>query len=158
MYYMRELYRKIDSAIKDFYKTPKKALMLTGARQTGKTYAVRRFGKDFKAYAEINFIDNPEAKEIFRNYNGVSELLLRISAFVRFDLIPGETLIFFDEVQECLELITAIKFLVDDGTYSYIMSGSLLGVEMRDIRSLPVGYVGIREMYPLDIEEFMLNL
>ena len=158
MYYMRELYRKIDSAIKDFYKTPKKALMLTGARQTGKTYAVRRFGKDFKAYAEINFIDNPEAKEIFRNYNGVSELLLRISAFVRFDLIPGETLIFFDEVQECPELITAIKFLVDDGTYSYIMSGSLLGVEMRDIRSLPVGYVGIREMYPLDIEEFMLNL
>ncbi len=158
MYYMRELYRKIDSAIKDFYKTPKKALMLTGARQTGKTYAVRRFGKDFKAYAEINFIDNPEAKEIFRNYNGVSELLLRISVFVRFDLIPGETLIFFDEVQECPELITAIKFLVDDGTYSYIMSGSLLGVEMRDIRSLPVGYVGIREMYPLDIEEFMLNL
>ena len=52
MYYMRELYRKIDSAIKDFYKTPKKALMLTGARQTGKTYAVRRFGKDFKAYAQ----------------------------------------------------------------------------------------------------------
>lgn len=155
---MKELYRKIDRAIKDFYKTPKKALMLTGARQTGKTYAVRRFGKDFKAYAEINFIDNPEAKKIFRNYNGVSELLLRISAFVRSDLIPGETLIFFDEAQECPELITAIKFLVDDGTYSYIMSGSLLGVEMRDIRSLPVGYVGIREMYPLDIEEFMLNL
>lgn len=92
---MKELYRKIDSTIKDFYKTPKKALMLTGARQTGKTYAVRRFGKNYKAYVEINFIDNPEAKEIFRNYNGVSELLLRISAFVRSDLIPGETLILY---------------------------------------------------------------
>ena len=65
-----------------------------------------------------------------------------------------ETLIFFDEVQECPEIVTAIKFLVEDGQYRYILSGSLLGVELKDIRSVPVGYLSILEMYPLDFREF----
>ena len=69
-------------------------------------------------------------------------------------MIPGETLIFFDEVQECPEIVTAIKFLVEDGQYRYILSGSLLGVELKDIRSVPVGYLSILEMYPLDFREF----
>ena len=90
-------------------------------------------------------------------FNGVTdakELLLRISAFSRKTLIPGKTLIFFDEVQECKEIVTAIKFLVDEGSYRYVMSGSLLGVELKDIRSIPVGYMSEKEMYPLDLEEF----
>ena len=67
----------------------------------------------------------------------------------------GDTLIFFDEVQECPDIVTAIKFLVDDGSYRYILSGSLLGVELKDIRSVPVGYMGIKEMFPIDFEEFI---
>ena len=70
-------------------------------------------------------------------------------------MIKGDTLIFFDEVQECPDIVTAIKFLVDDGSYRYILSGSLLGVELKDIRSVPVGYMGIKEMFPIDFEEFI---
>lgn len=80
--------------------------------------------------------------------------MLRLSALTDVPMIPGETLIFFDEVQECPEIVTAIKFLVEDGQYRYILSGSLLGVELKDIRSVPVGYLSILEMYPLDFREF----
>ena len=66
----------------------------------------------------------------------------------------GKTIIFFDEVQECPEIVTAVKFLVEEGSYQYLLSGSLLGVELKDIRSVPVGYMDIFEMYPLDFEEF----
>lgn len=80
--------------------------------------------------------------------------MLRLSALTDVPMISGETLIFFDEVQECPEIVTAIKFLVEDGQYRYILSGSLLGVELKDIRSVPVGYLSILEMYPLDFREF----
>ncbi|MGN0189402.1 MAG: ATP-binding protein [Candidatus Cryptobacteroides sp.] len=78
-----------------------------------------------------------------------------MSAFTNQPLIKNETIIFFDEVQKCPEIVTAIKFLVDDGRYRYIMSGSLLGVELNNLRSVPVGYMCIKDMYPLDLEEFM---
>lgn len=73
-------------------------------------------------------------------------------------LEKGQTLIFFDEVQRCNNIVTAIKFLVDDGRYRYILSGSLLGVELKDINSHPVGYMGIAEVFPLDFEEFIINI
>ncbi|MDO4567139.1 MAG: ATP-binding protein, partial [Oscillospiraceae bacterium] len=92
----------------------------------------------------------------FENARDSSDLLLRLSAVVGDQLIPGETLIFLDEVQECKEIVTAIKFLVEEGSYRYILSGSLLGVDLKDIRSVPVGYMDIMEMYPLDFEEFAL--
>jgi len=134
----------------------KGALLLSGARQIGKTYSVRRFAeKKFKSFIEINFVDNPDAVGIFSNAKNSSDILLRLSAFVNQPLIKGETLIFFDEVQLCPEIVTAIKFLVDDGRYRYIMSGSLLGVELNNLRSVPVGYMEVKEMYPLDLEEFM---
>ena len=100
-------------------------------------------------------MDNPDAVGIFSNAKNSSDILLRLSAFVNQPLIKGETLIFFDEVQLCPEIVTAIKFLVDDGRYRYIMSGSLLGVELNNLRSVPVGYMEVKEMYPLDLEEFM---
>jgi len=68
--------------------------------------------------------------------------------------VAGKTLVFFDEVQECPEIVTAIKFLVDERSYRYILSGSLLGVELKDLRSEPVGYMDVMDMYPLDMEEF----
>jgi predicted AAA+ superfamily ATPase len=100
-------------------------------------------------------VETPEAVEIFSNAKGSADILLRLSVFTDKPLVVGETLIFFDEVQKCPEIVTAIKFLVDDGRYRYIMSGSLLGVELNNLRSVPVGYMDIKDMYPLDLEEFM---
>lgn len=152
------LNRRISKYIEDFYENSNSALLITGARQTGKTYSIRQFGKKFSNFIEINFIDNKSAAEIFSGSNSAADILLRLSAFTETPLVKGETLIFFDEVQACEDIITAIKFLVDEGSYRYIMSGSLLGVELKDIRSVPVGYLGIKGMYPLDFLEFITNL
>ena len=150
------LRRKISTFIERFYAVNKSALLLTGARQIGKTFSVRQFANEnFKSFIEINFIETPEAVKIFSNANSSADILLRLSAFTDKPLIKGETLIFFDEVQKCPEIVTAIKFLVDDGRYRYILSGSLLGVELNNLRSVPVGYMDIKDMYPLDLEEFM---
>ena len=150
------LKRKISEYIEHFYKVNKGALLLSGARQIGKTYSIRKFAEEhFKNFIEINFVETPEAVEIFSNAKGSADILLRLSAFTDKPLVVGETLIFFDEVQKCPEIVTAIQFLVDDGRYRYIMSGSLLGVELNNLRSVPVGYMDIKDMYPLDLEEFM---
>ena len=147
--------RQIDTYIEDFYRTTNKALLITGARQIGKTFSIRQFGKQWKNFIEINFIENEEAVLLFKDARGVDDLLLRLSAVTDVRLEKGSTLIFFDEVQACPEVVTAIKFLVDEGSYRYIMSGSLLGVELKDLRSEPVGYMGVKEMFPMDIEEFV---
>lgn len=147
--------RKINRFISDYYKNNRNALLITGARQIGKTFSIREFGRSFKAFVEINFVETPEAVEIFKGAKNSSDILLRLSALTTIPLIKGETLIFFDEVQKCPEIVTAIKFLVDEGSYRYILSGSLLGVELKDLRSEPVGYMGIKDMYPIDFEEFI---
>ena len=150
--------RKVETDLKLFFESEKKrALLITGARQVGKTFIIREFGrKMYQSFVEINFLENRMARELFENAKDSTDLLLRLSAVVDEPLIPGETLIFLDEVQECKEIVTAIKFLVEEGSYRYILSGSLLGVDLKDIRSVPVGYMDIIEMYPLDFEEFML--
>lgn len=152
------LNRKIDSYIRDFYTNSRNALLITGARQTGKTFSIREFGKSFKSFVEINFVNMPEAVSVFAEAKSSSDILLRLSAITRVPLIKGDTLVFFDEVQKCPDIVTKIKFLVDEGSYRYIMSGSLLGVELKDLRSEPVGYMGVKEMFPLDFEEFISNL
>ena len=147
--------RKIEQELQRFHDTnDKKALLITGARQVGKTYSIRKFGKQYESFIEINFYENKAAQTLFENAKNSEELLLRISAVANAPLIPGKTLIFLDEVQECKDIVTAIKFLVEEGSYRYILSGSLLGVDLKDIRSIPVGYMDILEMYPLDFEEF----
>lgn len=153
-----ELRRRLDRNLNDWHENQKNAMMLTGARQTGKTFAARKIGKKYKNFIEINFIETPAAKDIFINYNGAKDLLFRISAFASKPIEKGATLIFFDEVQECDEVVTAIKFLVDEGSCRYMLSGSLLGVELNNIRSVPVGYLGITTVYPLDFSEFALNI
>ena len=147
--------RKVDELIRHFILNDRRALLVTGARQVGKTYAIRKASKEcFENVVEINFIEQTDAIALFSELKGAKDLLLRISAFSKKTLIPGKTLIFFDEVQECKEMVTAIKFLVDEGSYKYVMSGSLLGVELKDLRSVPVGYMEEMEMYPLDLQEF----
>lgn len=147
--------RKINRFISDYYKNNRNALLITGARQIGKTFSIREFGRSFKAFVEINFVETPEAVEIFKGAKSSNDILLRLSALTTVPLIKGETLIFFDEVQKCPEIVTAIKFLVDEGSYRYILSGSLLGIELKDLRSEPVGYMGVKDMYPIDFEEFI---
>ena len=151
------LKRKIDSVFEDFLSdSSKKALLVTGARQVGKTYSVRQFGNShFDSFVEFNFIKNEESRTIFQNVSDEKDILLRISALSDKPLVPGKTLIFFDEVQVCPEAITHIKFLVEEGSYRYILSGSLLGVELKNIRSVPVGYMTEAQMFPLDFEEFI---
>lgn len=149
------LKRKIDNYIRHYYETTRNALLVTGARQIGKTYSIREFGKTFKSFVEINFIEFPEAVDLFKGAKNSDDILLRLSTITSVPLVKGETLVFFDEVQQCPDIVSAIKFLVEDGSYRYILSGSLLGVELKDLRSEPVGYMGVKEMYPLDFEEFI---
>ena len=152
------LFRKVYSELEKFYTENKKeALLVTGARQIGKSYVIREFGKsNFKHFIEINFIEKPQAVDIFKNATDAQDILFRISAFSNQQIEKNNTLIFFDEVQKVPEIITAIKFLVEENSYRYILSGSLLGIELKSIRSVPVGYMAIKEMYPLDLEEFFI--
>ena len=148
--------RKIDRYLEDFYKKGRKALLVTGARQTGKTYSIRQMGRRmFENFVEINFVSSPEAAGIFEGARGAEEILFRLSAYVKTGLEKGKTLIFLDEVQACPEAVTQIKALVEEGSYMYALSGSLLGVELNSLRSEPVGYMEVKEMYPLDLEEFL---
>lgn len=98
---------------------------------------------------EINFYEDDSACGIFKGSQNAKDVLLRISAHTKKKTSLPNTMIFFDEVQKCPEVITWIKFLVDEGSCKYALSGSLLGVE-----SVPVGYMSVKEVFPLDIEEF----
>ena len=118
-----------------------KALLVTGARQIGKTYIIRQFAREnYENFIELNFIVNESAKMIFENVADVDMIITNLTAFAGKKLVPGKTLIFLDEIQECPEARTAIKFLVDDGRYDYLESGSLLGVRYKEVKSYPVGY------------------
>ena len=153
------LKRKIDNYLANYFERTNKALLVTGARQTGKSFSIRHFGEThFESFVEINFIENPDAVGTIRGAKNSRDILIRLSLLANRPLLKGKTLIFFDEVQEYPEIVTAIKFLVDEGSYRYIMSGSLLGVELNDLRSEPVGYLDIVEMFPLDLEEFVRAL
>lgn len=152
------LKRSIDAYLEDFFKSSRNALLITGARQVGKTSSIRNLGRSFKSFVEINFIEQPDAAKALASAANTQDLLTRLSLLTKEPLIKGDTLIFFDEVQECPEVVTAIKFLVEEGSYRYVLSGSLLGVELKDLRSEPVGFLAVKEMYPLDFEEFALAL
>ena len=152
------LQRKIYDRIEKFYQDgQRKALMIIGARQVGKSTIIEQFCRaNYEHYVKVDFIENSHYIELFASAKSAEEILLRLSALFGDRMVPGKTIIFFDEVQECKELITQIKYLVQDGTYAYILSGSLLGTVFRDIVSAPVGYMDIAHMYPLDFEEFAL--
>ncbi len=147
--------RKLDRYIELHYANNRSSLLLTGARQTGKTFAIRKYAKKHKLnLIEINFYEDEAARKIFVGAQTAKDVLLRISAHTKQKTSLPKTLIFFDEVQRCPEVITWIKFLVDEGSCRYALSGSLLGVELTDIRSVPVGYMAVKEVYPFDLEEF----
>ncbi|MBR1877736.1 MAG: ATP-binding protein [Paludibacteraceae bacterium] len=153
------LNRHIDNVIKRHYSITNKALLLSGARQVGKTYAIRRYAREAGLdLVEMNFLLQPETKRIPEGAANVQELLLRISAYANRPLESGKTLIFFDEVEEYADILTWVKALVDEGRFQYALSGSLLGLELKNVRSEPVGYMSEFQMFPLDFEEFIRNL
>lgn len=151
------LKRKIINKLEAWKKTiANKALLIKGARQVGKTTVVRQFAApNYKNFVEINFEQMPVAKQAFEGNLDARTILLNLSAMGFGPLEPGKTLIFFDEIQSCPKARTAIKFLVEDGQYDYIESGSLLGINYKDVSSYPVGFEHELDMYPLDFEEFL---
>ena len=135
--------------------------MLTGARQIGKTFLIRELLKRNNCdYVEFNLIEQPSLVPLFESakMNEIDAFLARLSVATDHELVKGKTIIFFDEVQEFKDIVTAVKFLVEDGSFKYVMSGSLLGVELRDLRSAPVGYLSILKMFPMNFEEFLIAL
>ena len=152
------LKRKAYKYISNWYnQNLKKCLLVDGARQIGKTYIIRKFlEENSKSFIEFNLYDNNLVKEAFESAESAKDLLLKISVLSNKPLIKGETIIFIDEVQAVDDVITKVKFLIEEGSYRYILSGSLLGISYKNVDSLPVGYMDVLEMFPLDFEEFAI--
>lgn len=151
-----ELKRKISNQISDWYMDSKKALLIKGARQVGKTHVIRTTLDTIGCnYVEINLIETPAAIKILQDFTSVNELIMGLSTLTDKPFVKGDTVIFIDEIQKYKEMVTKIKFLVDEGSFRYILSGSLLGIEITNLESAPVGYLSTCEMFPLDFEEFL---
>lgn len=151
------MYRKDSVTIKEWLQNSDKALLVTGARQIGKTWLIRdEIEKSSYKKFEINFIDQPDMVEYLNAEMSAEEFLTKLKMIMPENCKLHETVVFFDEIQKCPEIVTKIKFLVDEGSFKYVMSGSLLGVELKGIASAPVGYLTVLKMYPMDFEEFMV--
>lgn len=151
------MYRRDSVTIGEWIRDSKKALLVTGTRQTGKTWLIRdEIEKSGYSKFEINFIDQPDMVAYLNAEMSAEEFLVKLKMIMPENCRSKETIVFFDEIQKCPEIVTKIKFLVDEGSFRYVMSGSLLGVELRGIASVPVGYLTVLRMYPMDFEEFMI--
>ena len=150
------LHRKIEKPIIDWIRTGKKALLIDGARQVGKTYIIRNTLESEQCdYIEFNLLKTPELSSLLEKSETVDDMITNLSLFSKKPFVKGRTFLFFDEIQEFKELTTKIKFWVDEGSFRYVFSGSLLGVELKNLKSAPVGYLKTLTMYPLDFEEFL---
>ena len=151
------MFRKDSITIKEWLENSNKALLVTGARQIGKTWLIRdEIDKSGLKRFEINFIDQPDMVNYLNAEMSAEDFLVKLKMIMPEEYKIHETVVFFDEIQKCPEIVTKIKFLVDEGSFRYAMSGSLLGVELKGISSAPVGYLSIIRMYPMDFEEFMV--
>jgi len=153
------LYRKINSFIELYLKSDSnKILVIDGARQVGKTYAVRYVGKKiFKNYIELNLLEDSLGPKLFENIKTVDDFYLQLSVLHGANMQQKEnTLVFLDEIQSYPNLLTMLKFLKQDDKFTYIASGSLLGVTLSNTSSIPMGSIEVRRMYPLDFEEFLI--
>lgn len=151
------LKRKIQEKLDNWYRSGHyKALLLYGARQVGKTTAVREFAsRHYRYLVEVNFVKHPIAMQAFDGELSTKAIVTNLSAMGFGPFVEGETLLFLDEIQECPNARTAIKFLVEENVYDYIESGSLLGINYKPVSSYPVGYEEEYDVYPMDFEEFL---
>lgn len=151
------LYRSAIEELRSWKQTKtKQALMVMGARQVGKTTLVREFARqEYGSIAEVNFFNNTLAAETLSSAVDVDDLMLRLSALTGVEMVPGKTLLFLDEIQECKDMLTWVKFLAERNGVDTILSGSLLGLDAYvHVRSLPVGFLRKMRMYPLTFEEY----
>ena len=141
-------------------KGKKDAILLSGVRQCGKTYIVREFGKrEYKNFIEINFIERPDMQAVFSGNLDVDNMVQQIKlSMPGCQFIPGETLLFLDEIQDVPNARTSLKFWTQDGRFDCIASGSLLGMDYKNEVSIPVGYEQQLIMRTLDFEEFIWAL
>lgn len=141
-------------------KGKKDAILLRGVRQCGKTYIVREFGKrEYKNFIEINFIERPDMQAVFSGNLDVDNMVQQIKlSMPGCQFIPGETLLFLDEIQDVPNARTSLKFWTQDGRFDCIASGSLLGMDYKNEVSIPVGYEQQLIMRTLDFEEFIWAL
>lgn len=151
------LNRKVIKSLEKWYESAnKKAALLTGARQVGKTTAIREFAKrHYRHFVEVNFVKRPVARQAFDGDLDTTTIVANLSAMGFGPFIEKETLVFFDEIQECPNARTAIKFLVEEHRYDFIESGSLLGINYKEVPSYPVGFEQEFSLFPLDFEEFL---
>ena len=152
------LFRKIEAQIEDHLKSDSRAIMLIdGARQVGKTYIIRHVGqKLFDNYIELNLVEDYVGARLFANAKTVEDFYLAVSMLAGDRMKEKEnTLIFIDEIQAYPHLLTLLKFLAQDDRFTYIASGSLLGVTLAQTTSIPMGSIRMVRMFPLDFEEFL---
>ncbi len=149
------MYRFCEKKIKDWLKKGKDALLVSGARQVGKTYIIRKvLQEENLSYLEINFLERPDILQSLKKTDDINDFINRLRLYSSTPLVDKKSVIFFDEIQEFPEIVTKIKFLVDNSTFRYVLSGSLLGLELKTIRSVPVGYYEELKMYPMSFLEF----
>lgn len=151
------LKRKVDLFLKEWKENiNRKPLIISGARQIGKTTSIREFGKSYESFIEIDFVKMPKFKTIFKNGYDVNDIIKEISLLnPKFKFVKNNTLILFDEIQEYPDAATSLKPFSEDGRFDVICSGSLLGVNYKKISSIPVGFKEDYVMYSLDFEEFL---
>lgn len=151
--------RTIISQLKSWKESPyRKPLILAGARQVGKTYILKEFGKqEYDNVAYINCDGNSEIADIFAENYDMSRVLMILSAITKQPIIPGKTLIILDEIQELRKGLSSLKYFCEDAPeYHIAVAGSLLGVAMHQGESAPVGKVDILRLYPMSFEEYLL--
>lgn len=151
--------REIISIFKEWKESPhRKPILLQGARQIGKTWAMEAFGKEeFEYYAKFDFDRQEELKSVFQSSKSPERILKELSLYCTVPLIAGKTLIIFDEIQECEGALNSLKYFCEEAPdYHIIAAGSLLGVAVKKRKmTVPVGKVKVIRMYPLSFKEFL---
>ncbi len=157
------LFRKIENTIKEYLQNESnKIMIINGARQIGKTYIIRYVAcellkEKFTNYIELNFVEDSLGEKLFEKVNNKEDFYFQLS-MIAGDKMKNKdnTLIFIDEIQQYPQFLTMLKFLKQDDKFTYICSGSLLGVTLAKTPSIPIGSIDVIQMFPLDFEEFLL--
>ena len=153
------LYRKIEKEIKEHLENNANTILIVeGARQVGKSFIIRKVAQElFKNYIEINFAEDKFQSKTFEQVSSVQDFYMKLSSVAGERMNKkNDTIIFLDEIQEYPQFLTLLKFLNQDNKFTFIASGSLLGITLNKTTSIPLGSILIKKMYPLDFEEFII--
>ena len=153
------LYRKISNYVEKYLRSGNdKILLIEGARQIGKSFIIREVGQQsYPNFIELNFVEDDEGPQLFKNIHSSEEFYLRLSAIAGMQLGSyADTLIFLDEIQHYPQYLTLLKFFREEHKFRFIASGSLLGIALKKTTSIPVGSLIRKRMYQLDFEEWLI--